>query len=386
MQICAARREEETCLDANECCNTWDPQSGKCVFVDDVDSSEDSVCFTCNDEANPITKDLPSARILWDLETLNRAMSKYADHLQQLGPIPQKVYVSWTRKFNIDERNDTLMRFGLHRLKRMNPMWQIIICDDSDIEHDLIRWLEPKDAEMIKPKHIVEKTDLWRLLKMYHEGGMYVDIDRLHNKKLDSVITAGVTKMLLPVFTHRGTFQDFSQDLMCTSPNNAAYKGAADLNLKRHRLYEYCQNKGYEKDPVIQHGLSQHGLSQLGLSPEFKWVSEDTCMDQRMASPRAFVAFAGAISYLEALSEHIFGIGINPDPGECASKRIYELLDSLKPALVTKAEVIPHSTMTYEDSEETLDWNTAEEHNPDDAKKAFYSRERIGSWMVQVPH
>ena len=30
-----------------------------------------------------------------------------------------------------------------------------------------------------KAIHPVEKVDLWRLLKMCHEGGVYMDIDRL---------------------------------------------------------------------------------------------------------------------------------------------------------------------------------------------------------------
>jgi hypothetical protein len=327
----------------------------------------------CNEVAKPYRKESPSARILWDVETVSAALSRFADELQQLPPIPQRVvrfdidpelassilipvpqYVSWARKFDIDQRNDSLIRFGLQRLKRMNPDWRVIMYDDSDIELELDRWLTSRDAQMMRPKHIVEKTDLWRLLKMYHEGGMYVDIDRLHNKELSTVITHSTTKMLLPIFAHEGVFQDFSQDFMCTAPKNSVFKAAADLNLKRHRIYEGCVKNS-------------------------SWSELSMCDDGRLASPRDFVAFAGAISYMDALTEHLFGMRITPGPGECASRRILELLDALKPAVVTMLELIPYHTMTYEG---TSDEQAEVEYS--EAKTAFYMRERVGSWTVQV--
>ena len=47
--------------------------------------------------------------------------------------------------------------------------------------------------------HPVEKSDLWRLLKLYHEGGIYSDVDRLHNMRVQSVSDEH-TKLLLPAF------------------------------------------------------------------------------------------------------------------------------------------------------------------------------------------
>ena len=57
--------------------------------------------------------------------------------------------------------------------------------------------------------HPVEKTDLWRLLKMCHEGGLYMDIDRLSNQPISEYINSNTdegsengnaTKMILPLY------------------------------------------------------------------------------------------------------------------------------------------------------------------------------------------
>ena len=60
--------------------------------------------------------------------------------------------------------------------------------------------LSPLDFELIDgAQKIVEKSDLWRLLVMCHEGGMYMDIDRLINRGMGSLIGPN-TRMLLPIF------------------------------------------------------------------------------------------------------------------------------------------------------------------------------------------
>ena len=80
----------------------------------------------------------------------------------------------------------------------MNPEWDFTIHTDADIEEFLKQKLPPYDYELLKPRHIVEKIDVWRLLIIYYQGGFYQDIDRLFNVPLDSLIINNDIKMLLP--------------------------------------------------------------------------------------------------------------------------------------------------------------------------------------------
>lgn len=63
--------------------------------------------------------------------------------------------------------------------------------------------------------HIVERSDIARLLLMYLDGGFYLDADRLISIPMDRVVTEN-TKLCLP--THDDV--NFCQDLQCTSPKN----------------------------------------------------------------------------------------------------------------------------------------------------------------------
>ena len=95
--------------------------------------------------------------------------------------------------------NFNIVKNGTLKLKELNPDYEFIVYDDSDIENYLQKHLSPTDCELIKDKHIVEKTDLARLLLIYNEGGIYSDIDRLCNIPLTQVIKPGV-KCVLPIF------------------------------------------------------------------------------------------------------------------------------------------------------------------------------------------
>lgn len=76
---------------------------------------------------------------------------------------------------------------------------------------------------------IVEKSDLFRLLLLYHEGGFYQDIDRPYNRPLREVLS-NATRVLLPLYVF-----DFVQDMMCSAPRNPLLLRAVQLNLERRR-------------------------------------------------------------------------------------------------------------------------------------------------------
>jgi mannosyltransferase OCH1-like enzyme len=124
-----------------------------------------------------------------------------------------------------------IIEHGIKKLRDLNPEYEFVLSDDHDVESYLKDHLPHNDYELLRNKHIVEKTDLWRLMKIYHEGGIYSDIDRFCNKPLPARVTNGDVKCVLPTAEDL----DFSQDLMISCPGNIIHKRAIELNLERRR-------------------------------------------------------------------------------------------------------------------------------------------------------
>lgn len=144
--------------------------------------------------------------------------------------IPKIIHVSWKTKEILNNQSPIILN-GLANLKKLNPDYKMEISDDEDVESYLKSKLKKWDYIKIKNKRIVEKIDLWRLLKIYHEGGVYVDIDRYCNISFNSIIKKE-TKCILP--THGDV--DFSQDLMISCKKNPLFKKAIEYNLKARLL------------------------------------------------------------------------------------------------------------------------------------------------------
>jgi hypothetical protein len=141
--------------------------------------------------------------------------------------IPKVIRTSW--------KSDDILRLdhpmsvnGIQALIRLNPDWKFELHLDSDVEMYLKDNLDSSSYEALKDKHIVEKTDVWRLIKMYNEGGCYVDIDRLHDTPLSDLLDSE-TKCVLPTCRN----YDFSQDFMLSAPGNPIYMTALKLNIAR---------------------------------------------------------------------------------------------------------------------------------------------------------
>ena len=113
----------------------------------------------------------------------------------------------------------------------LNPEYQIAISTDAEVDEYLKTYLSWWDYTKIKNKKIVEKIDLWRLIKLYEEGGIYIDIDRYCNIAWKDVIGEDI-KCILP--THRDI--DFSQDIMISCPKNPIFKKAIRYNLRKRWL------------------------------------------------------------------------------------------------------------------------------------------------------
>merc|ERR1712137_1005900 len=111
---------------------------------------------------------------------------------------PRKIHVIWPKRDVVNSRTQ-MVKHGLRRMIDLNPGWTVTVHEYADID---LRIQQSKlhtaeDKELLATAHIVEKTDAFRLLVLYEEGGYYQDMDRVYNIPLDNVIDAN-TRMLLP--------------------------------------------------------------------------------------------------------------------------------------------------------------------------------------------
>jgi len=171
---------------------------------------------------------------------------------ESCGEIEKKIHISWSKK-DVIELDLNIIKYGIKQLKELNPDYEFEISDDEDVNKYIKSKIPDEDYQLIKNKHIVEKVDLWRLLKIYYEGGVYVDIDRLVNVPLKNIIKPH-HRCLLPMWYDI----DFSQDIMISCSKNIIHKLAIKLNLQRRK----------------QSGWT---LSQLGSHTYFHAVTQVLC-------------------------------------------------------------------------------------------------------------
>jgi len=157
-------------------------------------------------------------------------------------PIPKTVHLTWRDKGILTDEGE-FPQACVRPLVELNPDWEVSVTDNGELENYLMMslktWGLPEHYDLIKDKQIVEKTDLWRLFKVYQEGGVYSDIDRRCNKPLSDVLT-DETRMLLP--THHPTSgygKNFAQDFMCSAPGNPIFRRAINLNISRRARGNY---------------------------------------------------------------------------------------------------------------------------------------------------
>lgn len=164
-----------------------------------------------------------------------------------LGNIPKIVHVSWKNK-NVLDSSYCMIQKGIGNILKLNPDYKVIIYDDDNINEYLKIKLTEEDYFHIKDRYIVEKVDLWRLLIMYNEGGIYTDIDRYYNIPFSKFIHHN-TSMVLPMYMDC----DFSQDIMISAPLNPIFKCAIDLNLKRRK--DGCKDIYYLGPKTYMHAI-----------------------------------------------------------------------------------------------------------------------------------
>jgi mannosyltransferase OCH1-like enzyme len=231
--------------------------------------------------------------------------------------IPKIVHLSWKTKDLLDS-DSPLVQEGMKKLVELNPDWKVTIYDDDEVDEYLKDRLEPKLYALIADKHIVQKTDLWRLVKLFIEGGLYIDIDRFVNKPLNDLIDKD-TKWVLPICRD----YDFSHDFMMTAPQNPAYSYATQLYLER-----------------LQEGHNN-------------------------------IYFLGPQTYMHAITQTLMGETINTNPGKDVFEAIRETIKTAS-FIKTYREDPPYDTIVYRNDTLGLDW--------EQEKRKFYAESGLKHW------
>lgn len=163
--------------------------------------------------------------------------------------IPKIVHATWKTK-DVINSDSIFYKNCLGNIAKLSPNWNVQISDDNDVEEYLKDNLEKVDYELLSNKGIIEKIDVWRLIKLYNEGGLYVDMDRLCNTSLDDIINKD-TLLVLPTCADH----DFSHDFMMSAPGNPIFSETLNLNLKRR--YEGVNNIYYLGPQTYLHGITK---------------------------------------------------------------------------------------------------------------------------------
>jgi hypothetical protein len=143
--------------------------------------------------------------------------------------IPKIVHFSWISE-DILKSDHPFPRNTIQKMIELSPGWEFEYTSNEGIEQFLMDRLDKNDYDLIKGCHIVEKSDIWRLMKLYEQGGIYTDIDRLCNISLNEVVLEGV-RCVLPTCLDN----DFSQDFMCSYPHNPIFIETFKLLMERRK-------------------------------------------------------------------------------------------------------------------------------------------------------
>lgn len=233
--------------------------------------------------------------------------------------IPKIVHFSWMND-SILTSDHIFPRNTIQKMIELSPGWKFDLSTNEDIEKFLSDRLDKSDLDLIKDCHIVEKSDMWRLMKLYEVGGIYTDIDRLCNTSLDDIVS-DETMCVLPTCEDN----DFSQDFMCSSPNNPIFLETFKLIMERRKA---------------------------GHSSTY---------------------FLGPQTYMHGVTKALFGKIIDVNAGTEMFKEIRNELERHS-FLMTYREEPPYHTILYRPENKLIDFNHEE------MKRDFYKSSGIRHW------
>ncbi len=230
--------------------------------------------------------------------------------------IPRKIHLAWKDK-NLFDDESLLIVNGVKQLKDLNSDWKIEISTDEEIQ-DYLNEKMRQDFTLVEHQSIVAKTDIWRLYKMFYEGGLYVDIDRFCDVELTKVIPNGV-KQILPVCR---TY-DFSHDLMISGPNNSIFSTAISLYIQRRKM------------------------------------------------GNTNIYFLGAQTYMHAITYALFGKMIDTNPAPEVFKQVIKKIKEIDSIQVYNEDP-PYQTFLCRNFDNFGDW--------EQLKRTFYHKNQVKHW------
>ena len=231
--------------------------------------------------------------------------------------INKKVWVSWPDK-DVVNSDHPMIKKGLARLIEINPDWEVIVHTDDEVDQYLLENMDGSLYDMIKDVGIVDKVDVWRLLKLYREGGVYVDVDRWCNKKLSDLIDEDTICVLLT-----NGDSDFSHDMMISAMGNPILEAALEMYFERRR----------------------HGHTGT--------------------------YFLGAQTYMHAITSMLFGEPVNTNPPEGVMSQMRDLINTI-PNFKCIKEELPNNTFIYEGDGTQDEWESM--------KRSLYSVYGLKHW------
>lgn len=169
--------------------------------------------------------------------------------------IPKIIHISWKTRDILDSES-IFIQNCIGNLVNLATDWDTRIYNDDDIETYLKDSLDSRDYNSLKNKHIIEKLDVWRLIKMYNEGGLYVDIDRLCNIPVQ-ILAGDNIKVVLPTCKDL----DFSQDFMMSEPKNPIFEETLKLNIERRN--GGCDNLYYLGAQTYLHAIMKCSYGKI---------------------------------------------------------------------------------------------------------------------------
>ena len=239
--------------------------------------------------------------------------------------IPKIIHICWDDKNVIDNQSPMILN-GLKNLSLLNPDWKIQIHNSLEVDDYIKNMLSYADYNLYANTHIVEKCDIWRLFKVYNEGGLYIDIDRFCNISFDNILTPDI-KWVLPTCND----YDFSHDFMMSSPSNPVFSHTANLILERRRA-------GHRN-----------------------------------------VYFLGPQTYMHAVTTLLTGEIINTNPGQEKFTELREII-SKSGFILTYKENVPYDTIIYKHNLDTFKQGNSVETDFEKIKQEFYSSYNVKHW------
>jgi hypothetical protein len=292
-------------------------------------SSNERACFFDGSSASSSSSAYPdfleAAGEISDQSLIQLSVqAELKETLKRLPPFTKNIYLVWPNHSLVDSKTD-IVKYGVRQLIDMNPDWTWKVYNDSEVDSFIKARISEEDWSLIADSIIVERTDLFRLLAVYCEGGYYQDADRLYNLPFSSLL-GPETKMLLP----QGP-ANFAQDCMGSSPGNPVFELAIRLNLARRR--------------------ARHAA--------------------RSGSSVGSVLNGGPGAYNDAISKVFFGRMLSPG-GVARQARFFELVSGLDPLVKTGREEWCHLLTSEHPDCKTI------------SRQPLYQEYGIGSWSDHV--